>query len=163
MKRDYHVPTDRLGPTAAPRLRLSRKGHGAQLVLVRNPVSFLVNPLECLPFLSDRGERSLASQWAFGGAGSQGEVPEGGNTSGTPLSVSDGAQGAPVGTRSDLSGGNPFALWGSRKNLGGVQTVADNRRITAGAAPLSFVESPSPGATSRTDVRTSFLVRRVKG
>jgi hypothetical protein len=118
-RRQWTVPTDRLGPGASkPRAELTRTGLGARLAMHGNPASFLVDVLgPCVPFLSLEGGQDQASREAraLGNFDNEG-------TSWSQDSPQTGSGGgAPMGSRSDLNGGNPFALWGSRKNLPGVK------------------------------------------
>jgi hypothetical protein len=118
-RRQWSVPTDRIGPPTKPRAALTRTGLGARLVMPGNPASFLVDVLgPCVPFLSLSGGQDQASR----------EARELGNfdndsRSWTETEAKTGYAGAgtQMGSRSDLNGGRPFALWGSRKNLPGVK------------------------------------------
>jgi hypothetical protein len=118
-RREWSVPTDQWGPKTKAAPRLTRTGLGARLVVKGNPLSFTVDSLsECLPFLSLSGGKDRASE----------EARELGNFDNGSESLSwsenqaqSGTRGAPMGSRSDLNGGRPFALWGSRKTLPGVR------------------------------------------
>jgi hypothetical protein len=119
MRREWTVPTDRFGPPTRPTLRLSRRGLGARLVYGGNPVSFVADALgPCLPFLSLSGGRDRASDEARG----LGNFDNEGSSQTYPGSsqAQTGTRAVGFGSRSDLNGGRPFALWGSRKTLPGV-------------------------------------------
>jgi hypothetical protein len=118
MRRDWTVPTDRFGPATRPTLRLSRRGLGARLVYQGNPVSFTADVLgPCVPFLSLSGGRDRASDAArgLGNFDNEGFSQEFGD--GT---AQTGERAVSFGSRSDLNGGQPFALWASRKTLPGI-------------------------------------------
>lgn len=147
-RNDFSFRNDRWGPETEPQLRISHRGPGSARVYIDNPVSWVVDALSCLPFLSLRGGQDAASE----------AVREGieGVDQGAPVSTGPGVyqsggwlgdygraalpdtsaravcwppgscpslygQGAPMGQRDDLNAGKQFALWGSRKNLPGVK------------------------------------------
>lgn len=118
MRREWSVPTDKYGPRSKPAARMSRTGLGARLIMKGNPGSFLVDWIgPCVPFLSLSGGQDQASQDAR-------QLGNFSNEGSSQTYATSGSLGAdyskPVvgkGTRTDLNGGKPFALWASRKTL----------------------------------------------
>ncbi len=49
------------GPPTAPALTLSHRGVGGAYIMRGNPISWIVNPLQCIPFLHLAGQPSAAS------------------------------------------------------------------------------------------------------